>query len=474
MVAHMRTNVKSAPNIRTHEGAPARRITPTQELERSVMACLLFESQFYESGIDIADRIKDLVERVDPTEVAQIAIRARNEMYLRHVPLLLVRELARRTIGSTHPNLVGNTLNMVIQRADELTEFLAIYWKDGRQPLSAQVKRGLALAFTKFDAYQLAKYNRDGAVRLKDVLFLCHAKPKDETQAAIWKQLVDGTLPTPDTWETTISGSKGEGKREHWTRLIEQKRMGGLALLRNLRNMEQAGVDAGLIRGALAGHSFKRVLPFRFVSAAAHAPRFEAQIDAGFLRVCGQAPRLPGKTLVVIDVSGSMYGHTVSEKSDMDRALAACALGAILREVCEDPVIYATAGNDGTRIHQTSLVPARRGMALVDAVHKMCGPLGGGGIFLNPVCRFLAERERDVDRMVVITDEQDCATSPKDSPIHAKPLGVRNYLINVATYKNGIGYGTWTHIDGWSENVVRYILEAEKAHDGSAASQNVA
>ena len=73
---------------------------------------------------------------------------------------------------STHRALVGETLARVIQRADELTEFLAIYWKDGRVPLSGQVKKGLAAAFGKFDAYQLAKYDRPGPVRLRDALFL--------------------------------------------------------------------------------------------------------------------------------------------------------------------------------------------------------------------------------------------------------------------------------------------------------------
>ncbi|MCO6763737.1 hypothetical protein KQH43_32080, partial [Streptomyces sp. EL5] len=73
----------------------------------------------------------------------------------------------------------------MIQRPDEMTELLAIYWADAlgpqqqrkRQPVSAQIKKGLARALTKFDAYQLAKYDRDGAVRIKDVLFLVHAKP---------------------------------------------------------------------------------------------------------------------------------------------------------------------------------------------------------------------------------------------------------------------------------------------------------
>ena len=128
-------------------------------------------------------RIVDLVNRCDPSEVASLAIAARVNYKLRHVPFLLCRALAQRG------KLSSETLASVIQRPDELSEFLAIYWKDKKQPLSNQVKRGLASAFRKFNAYQLAKYNRDGKVKLRDVLFLCHAKPKDSEQAVIWKQL---------------------------------------------------------------------------------------------------------------------------------------------------------------------------------------------------------------------------------------------------------------------------------------------
>ena len=35
------------------------------------------------------------------------------------------------------------------------------------------------------------------------------------------------------------------------------------------------------------------------------------------------------------------------------------------------------------------------------------------------------------------------------------------YVINVASYKNGVGYGKWTHIDGWSEAVIEYIRALE-------------
>lgn len=189
---------------RTHEGAPAVVIKPEAALRSAVLSSLVWESQFYQGGITVADRIAALVPQVDAATVAALAIEARERMHLRHMPLLLVREMARH---ASHRALVAETLARVIQRADELAEFVGIYWKDGRQPLSAQVKKGLAAAFVKFDAYQLAKYDRVAHVRLRDVLFLCHARPLDVTQEVLWKQLAEGALPSPDTWEVRRSAS---------------------------------------------------------------------------------------------------------------------------------------------------------------------------------------------------------------------------------------------------------------------------
>src|SRR5437868_5242506 len=176
---------------RTHEGARAANLSPELQLRRSVLACLLWENQFYEDGVEIAGRIAELVPKVEAEKVAALAIEAREQMKLRHAPLLLVREMARH---KTHRALVAETLARVIQRADDLAEFVAIYWKDGRVPLSNQVKKGLAAAFPKFDEHALAKYDRGGPIKLRDVLFLSHAKPHDEAQAAVWKKLIWGRL----------------------------------------------------------------------------------------------------------------------------------------------------------------------------------------------------------------------------------------------------------------------------------------
>ena len=205
----------------THEGAPARTISYEQQLRRSVLVYMLWEDQFYEEGVAIAGRIRELVAKVDADKVAALAIEAREKMKLRHVPLLLVREMARL---KTHRHLVAETLVRVVQRADELAEFVAMYWSEGKQPLSAQVKKGLAAAFTKFDEYALAKYNRATPVKLRDVLFLSHAKPVDAAQAELWKKLVDGTLAMPDTWEVALSG--GADKREAWERLLRENKLG--------------------------------------------------------------------------------------------------------------------------------------------------------------------------------------------------------------------------------------------------------
>jgi TROVE domain-containing protein len=323
-----RLNILKIPipwGARTHEGAPAKNISSELQLRRSVLACLLWEDQFYEDGVEIAGRIQSLVSKVKPEIVAALAIEARSKMKLRHVPLLLVREMARL---KTHREFVSQTLAQAIQRADELSEFIAIYWKDGKVPLSAQAKKGLAKAFGKFDEYQLGKYDRSGPIRLRDVLFLCHAKPRDAEQAALWKRLIEGELQTPDTWEVALSS--GADKRDAWERLIRERKLGALALLRNLRSMKQAGVDESLVLGGIDAMNTGRVLPFRFLSAARHAPQWEESLERAMLSSLTEQEKLSGRTVLLVDVSGSMTG-ALSRRSEMLRTDAAYGLAILLR-----------------------------------------------------------------------------------------------------------------------------------------------
>ena len=436
---------------RTHEGAPARNISAEVQLRRSVLACLLWETQFYEDGVEIAGRIAELAPRVAAEKVATLAVEAREKMKLRHAPLLLVREMARH---KTHRALVADTLARVIQRADELSEFVAIYWKDGRVPLSGQVKKGLAAAFPKFDEYALAKYDRSGPVKLRDVLFLSHAKPRDEAQAAVWRKLIWGRLTTPDTWEVALSsageraGEGGADKRQAWQRLLAENRLGALALLRNLRNMREAGVGDDLVLQALRAMNVGRVLPFQFLAAARYAPQWEEALEFAMLQCVAEQEKLPGRTIVLVDISGSMTAQ-LSRRSEMMRTDAAYGLAVLLREIAEKVGVYSFSD-------ELVEVPARRGFALRDAIDAS---QRHNGTFLGKAVESLNRKEK-YDRLIVITDEQTHDSVPG-------PEG-KGYVINVASYKNGVGYGKWTHIDGWSESVVEYIRTLELAQDGNA------
>lgn len=230
------TNLKSTKshivdNVRLAGGhGPRAAKQPAEmELRRLVMACLLWEDIAYSDGVSVVDSIKKNVHLLSSETVADIAIEARTQQKLRHVPLLLCRELARHK--SLKPGLLVKTMAQVIRRPDEMGEFLSLYWKDNfdkegkkRKTLSAQVRKGLALVFGKFDEYQLCKWDRDNKeVKLRDVIRLCHAQPKDDAQRELWKKLVTQTLPPAETWEVIVSGARETGmtKSQAWEKVID-------------------------------------------------------------------------------------------------------------------------------------------------------------------------------------------------------------------------------------------------------------
>lgn len=421
------------PRIFTAEGAPARHINAEQALRRSVLSCLLWEDEFYEDGKTIADRIIENAALCKPEVVAALATEARRVHGLRHAPLLLLLDLIRRGGSGVADAIVGT-----IKRADEMAELVAIYWaRNPGKDLSKQMKTGLARAFGRFNEYALAKYDRDGAVRLRDVLFLTHPKPKDEEQAALFKRVADRTLVTPDTWEVEMSA--GKDKKETFERLIREGKLGYLALLRNLRNMAAANCDMDLVRDAIiARKGAELVFPFRYTAAARACPQMEPALDQALCESVASGPRLDGKTFVLVDVSGSMDA-AMSSKSDLKRIDAAATLASVL--------------NGDLRVFSFSdrlvEVPPRSGMAGVDTIIRS---QHHGGTRLGEAVQ--AVNTMPHDRLIVITDEQSHSPVPD-------PVAKRAYMINVASNRNGVGYGKWTHIDGFSEAVIRFIMETE-------------
>ena len=473
-----RVNVAAnRPQIVTHEGGRATKANPVEQLRRSVLSCMLWEDGFYEGGVEIAKRIEEEVGMVSAETAAVIARLARTDYKLRHAPLWVTLAMCRK--GGEHRRMVADTLAAVIQRPDELAEFMAMYWKPKKVPVAKQVQKGLARAFAKFDEYSLAKYNRDSAVKLRDVLFLSHAKPQDQSeskhgglktlgvlgrskkapatkfrggvnrhtkgQGGLWKRLIEGELATPDTWEVSISACKTPAeKKMQWKRLLAEKKLFALALIRNIRNMVEAGVPASEIKDSIREMQVDRVLPYRFITAARYNPHYEDVLEEAMFKCIEGLPKLSKTTALVIDVSGSMDSR-MSGKSEMTFLEAACGLAILCRELCEDVKVF-------TFSNRVAAIPNRRGFALRDAIDKS---QSHGGTMLAASLKMIDERHT-FDRCIVITDEQshDGIYTPKSS---------ENYLINVAANQNGVSYKkNWNHLDGFSEAVFNWICEFEK------------
>lgn len=431
----MQLNRRIREYAKNHEGTQVPVISPEAQLRRLVLASMLWEKQFYVDGASTADLVKSLVPRVPAEAVAKLAMQARSEYKLRHMPLLLCRELAR--IGK----LSSTVLGAVIQRADEMGEFLSLYWAEKRTPISNQVKKGLAAAFNTFSEYQLAKFDKNSAnISIRDVMFLVHPKPNSDEQTQLFKRVANQALVTPDTWETQLSS--GADKAETFSRLMAEKKLGALAFLRNLRNMVNAGVPESAIRDYADTVNVDKVLPFRYVAAARVVPQLEDMLESMMLRSLKTAEKLPGKTVLLVDVSGSMFGSSISAKSDLDRFDAAAALAMLCREVCDSVEVY-TFSNDLVR------VAARSGFALREALsNSQCHSGTRLGLALKDL-------NTPHDRIIVFTDEQshDVVGAPKCG---------NGYIINVAGYENGVNHSAWTTVTGFSEAVIDYIRESEK------------
>jgi hypothetical protein len=275
---------------------------------------------------------------------------------------------------------------------------------------------------------------------------MVHPTPKNESENLLFNAIAKDTLKRPDTWESRMAG--GENKKDVFTDLLKRKKLGYLALLRNLRGMLDAGVDIDLIRDGILNGNMSRILPFRFIAAARHAPRLEKELDMAMISALNGVEKMSGRTIALIDVSYSME-HQLSQGRDgrpaeMTRLDAACGLSILLKGVCEDIRIF-------TFSNYLVEIPARSGMALADAINRS---QSHQGTKLGAAVKHMNSLE--YDRLIVFTDEQS------QDPVGSPKAGRAGYMINVASYQNGVGYGDWLRITGFSEYVVNYIRQLEK------------
>ena len=462
------------------EGHAAYAMTDKDRLVTQVLTTFFAEPKFYgDNSGEIIDAAKRMAAD-DPAFVAKLAVFARREFNMRSVSHVLTAILAHELKGKAH---VRGMIPAVVVRADDMTEILSAYLTLFGKPFPNSLKRGIADAFARFDEYAIAKYKGErDALRMRDVLRICHPAPKDETQSAMWKRCIAGELEPPMTWETELS--KNGNNKGTWEKLIDSGKVGYMALLRNLRNIVNAAPDnIGAVFGTISNADNVRKsgqFPFRFYAAYKELLRFYVKYSEP-QRVPGAASavfdaletaieasvanmrKIPGRTAVAVDVSGSMSWNRVSARSGVSCAEIALLLGVLAVRICEESV-FMTFDTD---LYKPAV--STKGGILAQAQGI---PVNGGGTNMELPFRHLIEESINVDRVIVLSDNE--INGDSDKTVQSLADEYRG-SVNKDCWVHGVdlqGYGTQQFVGGrtniiagWSEKVLEFIALAEAGTD---------
>lgn len=458
------------------EEALAYKKSEKEALVSMVLTTFYNEDKFYgDNSEELVELAKRMIKK-DAKFVANLAVFARNQMYLRSVSHVLCALLANIPEGK---EFVKYACENCILRADDILEILAFYVNTYGKPIPNSLKKALANAMDKFDEYQFAKYNRKGReFNFKDVLRLTHAKAKSEEKNELYKKIITDSLETPYTWETELS--KRGNKKEVWEELIASKRLGYLALLRNLNNIltvkpeNLSDAIATLTNKTLIANN--KVLPFRYYSAyrrlrcnkMATSKIYDALEDAIEASV-ENMEKLSGKTLIAVDVSGSM-GSCISGKSDVCCCDIARILAAISNYICEESICVAFDD-------KLQVVALSNRSGIIKNAESI--KFNGGGTYCHLPFEYLNNNEIFVDRIIMLSDNMcnfsfynpyEIVEGKKTITQAALDKYVKNinkdvvvHAVDLQGYSTKqLKYGKVNFITGWSENILTYINYYEK------------
>jgi len=453
------------------EGHVAYTMDDKSKLVTMVLTSFFNESKFYGDNSAEMEQLIPQVIQQDAEFVSNLAVYARRVFNMRSVSHVLTAYLAHEPNGKP---FARKTVKGVALRGDDLTEIMSFYLATFGKPIPQSLLKGIADVLKGFDEYTLAKYaGNKKAVKMKDLIILSHPKPKDEEQANLWKRCIEGKLATPKTWETELS-TKGNNTQT-WENLIESGKVGYMALLRNLRNIINAKPSNiekvyQTIENPEAVKRSKQ-LPFRFLSAYAQIENtyqkraldaLENAVNASIENI----PKIAGKTLIAIDVSGSMTS-TISAKSDVRCSQIALLLGMIAYKLCEKGIVYTF--DNQIRVF---LPPENFGI-LHSAFHL---PVRGGGTNMGLPFTKLMEKHIKVDRLIILSDNMcNCGeTYYGYEPVqrladeYRKTSGcdIWVHAIDLQGYGTQQFHGKKTNIiAGWSEKIFDFITLAEQGED---------
>ena len=416
-----RTAVRVAakvPDVLNLAGGRAFSLNAKEELATILLTCFVSES-YYRTKDEGITRVQALIDALpDKKFAAQAAVYARTRMGMRSITHLVAGELAHSVKGASW---MKPFMYQVTKRVDDMTEIVAYYLGKYGKPLPNSIRKGLAVAFNKFNAYQLAKYRGEGsALSLVDLVNLVHPKPVEQNAEAL-KALMHGELTSTDTWESQLSAAGQEASGDEtklaelkgaaWAKLVGEDKLGYLAMLRNLRNIiEQAPEQLDVVLARLCEpervaksltmpHQFYLAMVAVLESIAGRKIKSKVEValskamDLTVLNV----PKLGGRTAILVDCSGSMNTLLTSAKSRAQVFDVAVVMGAILSQISDESDMYLFAET----AKGITIMPNQSTMQLTGAI-KRTAPRGGTDLS----SAFKSMKNRKYDRVFCLSDMQ--------------------------------------------------------------------
>lgn len=459
------TNTRKTVN---RSGHAAYSMGDKEKLVSMVLTTFFNEKKYYgDNSKELVD-LAEYIAQTDPHFVANLAVYARREMHLRSVSHVLTCVVAH-TVASKP--FIHYTVDGVVERADDMTEIMACYISMYGKPIPNGLKKALGDAMNRTNEFAFSKYNTPGkAVSFKDVLRICHPRPVTNRASKAFNEILTDTLPVAKRWETELS-AHGNNK-EVWENLIAENRLGYMAALRNLRNIINAGPDnIDKIYSKLSNKDEvlkSKQLPFRFLSAYKNLPteatsRVMDVLEDACEYSIANLPKIPGKTIIAIDTSGSMACR-ISHKSNVRCGEIAALLGLMANKLCEESIVYTF----NTRIGQMNV---SHHSGILQTASNTCTFWGGTNLRL-PLGEMI-DNHIYADRLIMISDNEintgwlggwgrTCQSLADEYRRKVNP----NLWVHAIDLQ---GYGTQQFIGGktdiiagWSERVLEFITLVEQ------------
>jgi hypothetical protein len=483
----------------THEGALALGRDAKSELFLLAITNMVAERTFYETAEARDERFVELIHEVireDPEWVQRFVTWLRNEANMRSAAVVVAAEYV--AAGGTNGRKV---IASAVARADEPAEILAYWAQEHGKRFPQPVKRGVADAVRKhYTEYAALKY--DGlsrAWRMADVIELTHPKPAEAAQSDLFRYLLDRrhhpeemaipeTLPkvtararlelVPEaerrgylreqgaevlaeagaTWEWLSGWLPGGMDAEAWEAVIPS--MGYMALLRNLRNFDEAGISRSAVRyvnGVLADPervARSRQFPYRFWSAYRNAPSltWASALESALELSVGNVPALPGRTLVLTDTSASMTSPVSARSKVRHFEIAALCAAAVAKQADEVELVSFATGSERLAFRSSQSI-----LRTIEKVESRIGKVGHGTNLGRAVKRHFDGH----DRVVVFSDMQTHDQMPSLN-------GVRAYVFNTGGYRAtpfAVGRKGHYEIGGFSDAAFRLMAILEDLRD---------